>query len=125
MDTFPLFIMYRFQIEQIEFDTRTVDCLNGSQEMALRLKKQYTGTILEINEEDIAQDHGLIAPYLFKALEETGYLIHAAYFKSLDLLLTNSIYAGETWDYSFCKGMESSPFPYPDGFMRSQNILIF
>ena len=124
MDSYCFFIMYRFQIEQIEFDTRTIDNPKGSQEMALNLKNQYTGTVVEINDEDIEENLGLISAHLFKALEETGWLIHAAYFKSLDLSLTNSIHADETWDYSFCKGIENMPFSYPEGFKRSQNILV-
>ena len=117
--------MYRFQIKQIEFDTRTIDNPKGSPEMALSLKNQFKGTVVEIEDEDIALENGLISHYLFKALEKTGWLIHAAYFKSLDLSLTNSIHADETWDYSFCKGIENMPFSYPEGFKRSQNILVY
>jgi len=117
--------MYRFQIEQIEFDTRTVDCLEGNHELALELKNQYKGTIVEIHDEDIALVNDFISGHLFKALEETGWLIHAAYFKSLDLSLANSIQDVETWDYSFYNGIEDSPFSYPEGFKRSQNILIY
>ena len=117
--------MYRFQIEKIEFDTRTIDNLEGNQELALDLKNQYTGSVVEINDDDIVQDNELISSHLFKALEETGWLIHAAYFKSLDLSLTNSIHADETWDYSFCKGIENLPFSYPEDFKRSQNILVY
>ena len=117
--------MYRFQIKQIEFDTRTIDNPKGSPEMALSLKNQFKGTVVEIEDEDIALENGLISHYLFKALEKTGWLIHAAYFKSLDLSLTNSIHADETWDYSFFKGIENMPFSYPEGFKRSQNILVY
>ena len=124
MDSYCFFIMYRFQIEQIEFDTRTIDNPKGSQEMALSLKNQYKGTIVEIHDEDITLENELIPHYLFKALEKTGYLVHAAYFKSLDLSLANSIQDDETWDYSFYNGIEDSPFSYPEGFKRSQNILV-
>ena len=87
------------------------------------LKNEYLGTIIEYDLLDRDVTCGLVFACLFKWFENTGYLIHNAVLRPIDVQAEfkdffNKTHSDtESWDYEI-------PPLYPKGIRRSQTIEI-
>ena len=113
----------RFIIDEISFDTRDYSTGLEDLPMKIELDHQYKGITIGHDVLDDCEDIGDVFSVLFSFFEKTGWLIHKAILRPIDIppkfkpMFEVVQTDNENW------GKECFPL-YPDNFRRDQTIVI-